>query len=428
MASLCVFSPENNFSHIINKNPASGMSAKELKKGYTFGYFSNENQYNVVFFDGMDEISFPTHVNQEFEYLDYTRYSSPLFVFNTLKNFFSGAMNKPNEFDKPGSYTFQVTSVQIKRFALFERIRQYFEKDFQISTNHIPHTHSDEYYNNYKLTVKVESKSMHELLNFMYMLSFFIITLNHIEFDLNIDIIKKVIKAANIVNSPYYVKYLIKFFAIKNTKDFAAVKDLLNENENHKFNFKAYSNFDARYNDVMNQLISNKNVVDVGCGEGNYLKIAEKIETMYYAIDRDEEKRSIVKKKVDKHNLKNVEILESIDAFFNEDVDNYIVLLSEVIEHNSLEDATNILKRFFNDEQCKKIIITTPNKDFNKFYLIDDNATRHDDHKFEFTEQEAISYFENLVKNTRFKLKIKHLGDEVDNIPTTLLIILTLEG
>lgn len=429
MASLYVESNEENFSYIINKNPASGMSAKRIKKGYMFGYFSNENRYNIVFFDGADEISFSDRIKQEFEYLDYTRYNSPLFVFSTLKAFFHSSINSPNEFDHPGKYLLKITSIKIKKFALFEKFKEYFNDSFSIQTERIPHEHDNEeynkYYNNYTLTLSVENKTFYELINFTYVLSFFFIIMNRIEFDINLDIIRKVIKSANIIESPYYIKYLIKFFAIKRTEDFSKVKDELNKDNHHVLNIKPYSNFDARYADITNQLIGNKNIVDVGCGEGNYLKVAEKINNTYYAIDIDEEKRNIIKKKVDCYKLENVSILDSVESFFKQDADDYIVLMSEVIEHNELNNVTSMIKMFFNDENCKKIIITTPNKDFNQFYLLKDNETRYSDHKFEFTEQEAISYFTDIAKNTPFKLTIRHLGDEVDNIPTTLMIIFT---
>jgi len=422
MATMTIQSRETNFSYIINKNPQAGMTAKSVKKGYMFGYFG-DGQYNIAFFDGADEVSFPNHIKQEFEYLDCTRYNSPLFITTALKSFFSSALNTPNNYDHAGKYSIKVTSVEIRRFSVFDRIKNYFE-DFKIETELIDHETENPYYRTYRLEISCENKTLYKLLNFAYMLSFFIIALNRIEFDMNLDIIKKVIKAANIVSAPYYIKYLIKFFAIKNDEAFEKVKDDLNYNEEHKFDFKKYSNSDTRFFDITSQLIGDKNVVDIGCGEGNYLKVAEKISKTYYAIDTNEECRGITERKAKKRNLTNVKVLENIDAFLEEKADDYIALMSEVIEHNEIENVTSMLDKLLSDEHCKKILITTPNKDFNQFYLLKDDEKRHKDHVFEFKEAEAKSYFESIASKYNCKLKIKHLGDEVDGIPTTLFVSL----
>ena len=77
MATLKVHSSSEAFSFVIRKNPASGMIAKPIRKGTAFGWFQNPNTYCVAFFDGMDEISFTKRQNQEFAFLDQTRYNAP---------------------------------------------------------------------------------------------------------------------------------------------------------------------------------------------------------------------------------------------------------------------------------------------------------------------------------------------------------------
>jgi hypothetical protein len=51
---------------------------------------------------------------------------------------------------------------------------------------------------------------------------------------------------------------------------------------------------------------------------------------------------------------------------------------------------------------------------------MEDDEKRHPDHVFEMREQELIDYFKNFDMPITYK--VKHLGDEVDDIPTSLLV------
>ena len=64
------------------------------------------------------------------------------------------------------------------------------------------------------------------------------------------------------------------------------------------------------------------------------------------------------------------------------------------------------------------IIITIPNKDFNQFYSLSEEQTRHEDHKWEFGYSEIHKYFD-IFKPTYFEL-----GDSVNNITPTIGMIL----
>jgi hypothetical protein len=90
MACLQLSSNNKDFPFIIKKNPNSLMKMTSMKKGFSFGYYNDYNTYNVVFFDEFDEISFSKIQSQEYEMLDYTRYNSPLFITNILREILKG--------------------------------------------------------------------------------------------------------------------------------------------------------------------------------------------------------------------------------------------------------------------------------------------------------------------------------------------------
>jgi 2-polyprenyl-3-methyl-5-hydroxy-6-metoxy-1,4-benzoquinol methylase len=167
-------------------------------------------------------------------------------------------------------------------------------------------------------------------------------------------------------------------------------------------------------------------IVDLGCGEGNYvIDLARKMppEQIYYAIDTNEECRETVKNKVAKKQLQNVQILESLDQFLeNPPEEKYNVLLSEVIEHMTVEEATALAKRVITLPNVGQVFITTPNKDFNKNYVFDsDEEMRHDDHKFEFTPKEFEDWVEKVLDGVEGKVPHFHsIGDTVNGSCTTL--------
>ena len=60
--------------------------------------------------------------------------------------------------------------------------------------------------------------------------------------------------------------------------------------------------------------------------------------------------------------------------------------------------------------------------------MLKDDETRNDDHKFEFTLNEAVAFFDELIENTNFKYKMHKIGDSVDGITPILMFVLVEEN
>ena len=58
------------------------------------------------------------------------------------------------------------------------------------------------------------------------------------------------------------------------------------------------------------------------------------------------------------------------------------VILTEVLEHNSLKEAKALLKEVLSHFCVKRVLITVPWMPFNQYYLLD-TEFKHDDHKWE---------------------------------------------
>ena len=401
MASLILTSDNPNFSFMINKNPNSGMKAKHIRNDTIFGWYYPNNSYNIVFFDGNDEISFKQYPNQEYDYCNENQYNSPLFIMTAINQFFS---LKKHEKDISSNCSIVITSVKINRLKYFERIIQYFPK-FKFNYQQI-------YEDNYTLTIL--GTSIYELLNLTYLLAFFLMIDDYISFNKDKAFALRLIKCAQVINAPYYIRYLIKCYAVLDS----FYKDVKNELENSKteiIKFTPNNNADIRFKTISSLITRQYSILDFGCGDGYFLKLAPSV-PKYYCVDKNNEVEKTINNKIQKYGLTNVNFSTNM-PIINE---NYEVILTEVFEHNELNNILAIMNKWFNDINCKQIILTTPNKDFNQFYLLKDNELRHPDHKFELTKQQLTNIFNNIPE---WHITIKGLGDTVNDIPTTFLVI-----
>ena len=113
--------------------------------------------------------------------------------------------------------------------------------------------------------------------------------------------------------------------------------------------------------------------------------------------------------------MKNLELYASLDEVaIQADMD---ILLMEVIEHMSLEEAGNLLKRLLS-YSFHQLILSTPNKDFNAFYGLSEEQMRHEDHKFELSTQEFQTWLTATVGDT-FVIQFFTTGDQVNGVATT---------
>lgn len=452
MASISIVSSNPKFSYVIRKNPETGMIAKGIRKGTMFGWYSKEkrntdntdsstkggiqkenitntiNQYNIYFQDDVEGISFGREPDMEFEYIDTTRYNSPLILSTIMKEFFGSNLKEEPEEDIKSYNKIKITSIQINRKSVIDNLVRYFG-DFKFRIEPLPHENEYYNYNNYSMEIESENCTLHELINLVYMFSYIIAVMEGIKFSIDISVIFKILKACNTLNSPYYFKYLVKSYMVHNQEDFIKIKEELNKSKDGTvYSFEPESNYWARIHSIRPHMIGDNVIVDIGCGEGNLVRTAERITRTYYAIDRDETCRNKVLRKVEKYKLDNVQVLSDVEEFFDiGETEKFTVVMSEVFEHNELSYTTGLISKLFSKDNCDKIIITTPNKDFNKYYLMSDDEKRHKDHLFEMSTREFVEYFNTIGTELGIKVRYYEVGDKVNGIPTTIMVILKRE-
>jgi hypothetical protein len=93
------------------------------------------------------------------------------------------------------------------------------------------------------------------------------------------------------------------------------------------------------------------------------------------------------------------------------------VLLTEVIEHNTLDEAKTLIKQAL-EYPVNKMIITSPNVEFNQFYNME-KQFRHEDHVFEPTTTEFRDMIAECTAGKNCNVEYFYLGDSINGIQPT---------
>jgi len=441
MAYIQVKSSNPKFSYIIKKNPQSGMALKSIRLGTGAGYFSkdDESTYNIFFHDSPTEISYPEYKDQSFEYINTTRYSSSLFVLNAIYDFLRDTVKSLQEDDISDVYenTVICNMIPMQGAKMLSAFVRHFP-DYEIVLENVTGKH-------YRATFKTK-KSLFCLLNLVSLFMVFNAIRNKQEYiAIDENVAEKYLKAAQILDAPYFIKYNFKVFILRSPVLFDKYKHILEYSPTQKLNFLFGDTNKMRLDFAKTHLLPRasrqKGVVDIGCGEGYYLfNLSKKMEyESYHAIDIDEEVLHTVSRKAKFRKMDNVATYKSFDSFlesYDKDVPlNFICM--EVIEHMSKDEATELICKCVRHPQFKSIVLTTPNKDFNSLYFDDedkDDNLRHMDHKFEFTKEEFKEWVLTLVFSLVYpkdpkdicdiKYDIFDVGDIVDEKPVSLGLVM----
>lgn len=432
MAFLQLSSNNPKFSYILRKNPESGMIVRNVREGHLFGYYSSENNiFNCFFKDSNTEISYK-RFEDEFEYVNPSRYNAPEFVLDTIKEFFRHIIKESNEEDSEGYNNYlMINMINIKRKYL-DIFGRYFTNIY-ISSEEICA-------NNFRLKFSTNG-TLRELLSFGQIFAFFHVLKNRYVED---DEIEKYMNQLVSLKAPYFIKYVFKINVLKRPKMFIKFKKILEDNSFEKIEFQYGHISDQRMRTIENLLKFERSIVDFGCGEGEFVrrfyprlldsdnKNNEDNKKRYYAIDKDDEKLNIIKKRIERmENGENIILGATFPELVGIDgaVENVDVIMSEVIEHMTKEESTRVVKEILSRQNVKSLIITTPNKDFNQFFFFDEDEMRHEAHIFEMGKEEFGKWVEE-IKNScdcgenKRNVQLLEIGDRVNDIPVTLGVVI----
>ncbi len=423
MAIMQLSSTNPNFSYIIVKNPNTQLSnnapfVKSIRSGKLHGWYNSDATIFNIWFKDSDMISsFSIAYDNEFEYLDKTRYCSALFVTMSINELLRSAVTVHDPLDVNDEFTHElhIPSVMMPHKRLNRALHTI--SDFHIEMVPIL---PDSIIYDVKITT---TKSMHALLHYarlIFLLHNSAITDGYI--DRTPELVAKFANSLNEINAPYYVRYLFVREYITSPKKLAEQIDLI-QPDNMILNFgDTKQQRWAAISKIFTSSIANT-ILDVGCGELWQSKRLAKMYEQVVAIDENERLQQVNQEKVERSSLTNITVLMTKAQSVAEWLSSYSkpdILMSEIIEHMNLLEAKELLKYIKNSNNFNTLVITVPNKDFNIHYSIANDETRHDDHKWEPTFEEISDIISELFFDNEFS--ITGIGDSVDNVHVSTMI------
>ncbi len=420
MAIVQLKSTNPKFSFLIKKNPSTGMLIRQIRKGIAYGWYTDDSTFNVYFKDADNEVSYKQDANEQFEYLNVSRYNTPLFPLNAINEFFSTPLKTQSEWDTEGyENTFFINLVHIERVRYIDffakHLKEYrFEIEYRAQLS-------------YSLTVST-TESLYRLLHVVSVLCLFLSTFGNEYLDISDSILDKYLKSVNVIDAPFYIRSLFARNFLSTRERFQKYKADIERTSRYDVRLAYGGTALQRRSYIAGALAFDKSILDVGCGEGFYaIPFAGKIEGTYYAVDIDEDSLETVRRKAAAKQIDNIAAFRSVEHFLEEyNGERVDVLLTEVIEHMSEEEARELILRIVRNVDFDRLVVTTPNADFNSYYELE--GFRHDDHKWEMGQEAFRGWFSGLIAETGLEYEFVAIGDGVDGIQTTQGVILRSMG
>lgn len=423
---LKIKSTNPDFATLIMKNPNGpndGLVLEPNKNGVFVGHFNSPSEYHLVFLD--TKYSYNNDMSNQ---IDFQSYSNPRIILDMMKVYFPTFMYEKQRFGNK-----KIVWENNKELKEFDNVHQheiYIENVYVDSTwirngkfllsRYFPQI-SVVSKNKYLYTLKIEGEGeLYDFMNILTLTFLFLTITNPQKYYIDDALVEKYLQVLkNIENIPYFIVYLFKVRLMKSKEMFVRFKESM-DNVLEDLSMTYGNTHLQRIEFIKEHLKENEiDIFDVGCGEMLYLKAigpSLSSERNYYALDIDEGFGRLANKIANRDNIKcNVKFSNDFNQLKIEDkVD---VLITEVIEHMGLSDAKQFIKNIADTIDFNRIIVTTPNFDFNDFYSME-TEYRNEDHKFEMTEEQFFEFIEELFPNNKFE-KI-YIGDEYKGIHPTV--------
>ncbi|WP_340020801.1 class I SAM-dependent methyltransferase [Paenibacillus sp. FSL K6-1096] len=411
MAIIQLRSTNPQLSFIIRKNPQSGMQLRPVRQGIAYGWYSDETTYNVYFKDADNEISYKKNEGESFEYLNVSRYNTPLFPLNAVNEFFSAPFKALDDRDAEGyEHSWYIQMIHVERLHYIKFFAQHL-KDYTFKLEHQAHK-------SYSLTITTR-KSLYHLLHVVSVLSLFLSIFGDEYIDISDRILEKYIPSLSVMDAPFYIRSLFARSLLKTREQFRRYKAAIEHTELYSIGLEYGSTAMQRRTYISGLLSFDKPILDVGCGEGFYaIPYAGKIEGTYYAVDINEELLEAVNRKAKAKDIDNIATFRSLEHFLEsyngEQVD---VILTEVVEHMSEAEAAALIRQIIREVDFGQLIVTTPNADFNPYYELE--GFRHEDHKWEKGQAAFQEWLTATLQGLDVEIEFSLVGDRVGEIRTT---------
>lgn len=410
MAKITIQSENKDLSWVLVKNPESGTQLRKVRQGLGYGWFTMDKptEYNLYFKEGIDSDSF---ADTSFEYLSKNQFGHPYAHISLLNTFLSDCSKKVTEYDRKSQHKIILDQVLTYETRIIKKINQFIDIDVNF-TELNKHVYRVEF---------VGNCTFNHMINIVLVVCLFLCG-RGLEFLVKMDegFLNKYTDIINKLNLPYYLRYVFSSFLFKHRTKFNKYCNLLNT-ENIKLAFGTTALQRLRY--VEKKLSFTCDILDFGCGSGMYAFNFAKnnVDKTYHALDIDNDSLETINKRAKGKELTNIKTYNDLDQIKTKNP--LDIILIEVIEHVDKSSAAKILRKLLK-MNFGKLIITTPNKDFNVNYLLEDDELRHADHCWEMGKDEFVTWFSSQMSDIEgIGFEFVDIGDSVDGVFTTQGVI-----
>ncbi|MDO4881072.1 MAG: hypothetical protein Q3983_07315 [Capnocytophaga sp.] len=427
-----IYSENSKLLDILNKNPNTdfGIYAKSLRNGQIIGNAVSPNQYDVFFQDTRY-----SYLAEESNQIDFQSYCSPLVILHICNEFFKELLQEKETYFSQEIKWLGKTRQEIDTLPCRIEV-----KNLYVHSNWYKNGHFilERYFKTLKIkplsgnniSISLEGNTIFEAFN---LLNFIAVT-THITNEygeytyIDDSFAQKYVRIlTNINDVPYFVFYLFIKKAVKSERQLAEIKPSFEayfKRKNMDIDFQFEDTHGSRMKFIVKELGFDFPILDIGCGELKYyrrfMRKNYNYTHPYFAMDIDEKTANFAEILKQRYEADNLVFFTNLSDFQYDKTVN--IILTEVIEHNTEEEAEKLVK-YILTLNFNKIIITTPNSEFNIHYFEGENM-RHDDHKFEWNRTEFENFITKCINKTAFSYHFVGIGDKINGIcPTQAVVI-----
>jgi len=410
---------------ILYKNPDTdlGLYFKSLKNGQIVGNIVNKHYYEIVFQDEKN-----SYLPEESNQIDYQSYCTPLVALHICNELFAHILKSRDEFAQKEITWLKRTQGELDTIPCRIEIPSfYIDSNWYRGGRFLLTKYFEgivvEKQSSRIFSLTVTAPTIFDAFNLLCLVSLFTHSTNEYGLFTYIDdnLAQKYGRVlTNIRHVPYFVFYLFIMRAVKSENQFNDLKPVFEkylDGEGLQVNLEWQGIKQQRIKFISKQLELDVPILDIGCGEFDYYKRMMKLgfKAPYYAVDNDEHIETLSRNVAKRFEENNLVFFSSLDEFHSQEKLN--VLLTEVIEHNNVDEAKALIKKAL-VYPVNKLIITTPNVEFNQFFNME-SPLRHDDHIFEANTAEFRAMIEECTEGKACCVEYFHLGDSINGIQPT---------
>ncbi len=169
-----------------------------------------------------------------------------------------------------------------------------------------------------------------------------------------------------------------------------------------------------------------ESVIDLGCGEGNLLRLLLKDKAFKKIVGLDVSPRSLERAAERLHlqdlppmQKERIELIHGSLMYRDRRLQGFdAAVLAEVVEHLDPPRLQALERVVFEFAKPRTVIVTTPNREYNGVWQSLGGRLRHRDHRFEWTRAEFSQWAQGIAAQHAYSVRFLGIGKEAGEVGT----------